>query len=351
MPWIAYRKTLHAVDAVSHRSVTLAEILRFFFPHETAKDMRTAMEDASLAQRTAHVCKACHQTGHVEGEAACPLAAVVAPVSQVNHAVADGYQHHDTRTWAAQRAAHVCEACHQIGHMEGEAVCPLAAVAAPVENVSHAVAEGYKHEDTRTWAAQRAAHVCEACHQIGHMEGEEACPLATAAPPVENVSHAVADSYEHVDVRTARPLQLCAMSCAELKDAGLMDKPDCYVHAEFLRMTNNEQRETVGADSKGAVLFSCTTKHLNNDFDPVWEGESFTTPPLMLGGTRLRLTVWDKDRFTADDFMGRVEVDLAETGNALPLTVTKKLVHRANKDGLAMEEVSGSISFTLKHAA
>ena len=47
-------------------------------------------------------------------------------------------------------------ACHRPGHMEGEAECPFAAHARPV-NVSHAVDDGYAHTDSRKQASSWAA--------------------------------------------------------------------------------------------------------------------------------------------------------------------------------------------------
>ena len=51
----------------------------------------------------------------------------------------DGYEHHDVRTRAAKRAAHVCGACHQGGHVEGDLVCPFCL--APADMVSHVLGD------------------------------------------------------------------------------------------------------------------------------------------------------------------------------------------------------------------
>ena len=211
----------------------------------------------------------------------------VAPESTViSHAVNDGYKHEDVRTsWAEQRAAHVCQACHRRGHMEGEAECPFAKEAPTNTNISHAVDDGYEHTDVRTsWAEQRAAHVCQACHQTGHMEGEAACPFAAKKADVAVVAQP-----------KIKPgvLYLCIEECQGLKGGGFLDRtPDAYAIIEFVQ---------TGKDGKETVLCKCETHHVPDDHHPVW-GDEFETPAelglssyrmLRMGGVVLRITVWD----------------------------------------------------------
>ena len=136
------------------------------------------------------------------------------------------------------------------------------------------------------------------------------------------------------------PLCLYGMSCTDLKDGGFLDrKPDCFVCAQFL--------QKLADGSMGPVLFEFQTKHLNNNHNPAWS-DSFTTLPAKLRAAWLRLTVWDHDIISANDFMGRVEIDLAEACRRLPYSARNMpLVHHQQGDKRMTDVVTGHINFTL----
>lgn len=54
------------------------------------------------------------------------------------------------------------------------------------------------------------------------------------------------------------------------------------------------------------------TRVINQDFNPVWEETCFLPilPAAIKAGERIRINLWDSDRLTADDLLGRVEVNL-----------------------------------------
>lgn len=67
---------------------------------------------------------------------------------------------------------------------------------------------------------------------------------------------------------------------------------------------------SVGWAKFGKVLW--TTRIIENDMKPVWDETCFVlvTPEELNIDERLRVQLWDSDRFTADDDLGRIEVDL-----------------------------------------
>lgn len=67
---------------------------------------------------------------------------------------------------------------------------------------------------------------------------------------------------------------------------------------------------SVGWAKFGKALWS--TRLLMNEMNPVWEETAYllVTPEELNVDERLRLQLWDSDRFTADDDLGRIEVDL-----------------------------------------
>lgn len=67
---------------------------------------------------------------------------------------------------------------------------------------------------------------------------------------------------------------------------------------------------SVGWAKFGKALWS--TRLLTNEMSPVWQETAYllVTPEELNVDERLRVQLWDSDRFTADDDLGRVEVDL-----------------------------------------
>jgi hypothetical protein len=67
---------------------------------------------------------------------------------------------------------------------------------------------------------------------------------------------------------------------------------------------------SVGWAKFGKALWS--TRLLMNEMNPVWQETAYllVTPEELNVNERLRLQLWDSDRFTADDDLGRIEVDL-----------------------------------------
>jgi hypothetical protein len=67
---------------------------------------------------------------------------------------------------------------------------------------------------------------------------------------------------------------------------------------------------SVGWAKFGKALWS--TRLLTNEMGPVWQETAYllVTPEELNVNERLRLQLWDSDRFTADDDLGRIEVDL-----------------------------------------
>lgn len=69
---------------------------------------------------------------------------------------------------------------------------------------------------------------------------------------------------------------------------------------------------TVGWAKFGKPLWS--TRIIKDDMEPAWEETAFLLigPNESNAGDRLRVQLWDSDRHSADDDLGRVEVDLKE---------------------------------------
>jgi hypothetical protein len=67
---------------------------------------------------------------------------------------------------------------------------------------------------------------------------------------------------------------------------------------------------SVGWAKFGKALWS--TRLLTNEMNPVWQETAYllVSPEELNVNERLRLQLWDSDRFTADDDLGRIEVDL-----------------------------------------
>ncbi|CCG83493.1 Putative uncharacterized protein B5O22.140 [Taphrina deformans PYCC 5710] len=55
-----------------------------------------------------------------------------------------------------------------------------------------------------------------------------------------------------------------------------------------------------------------STRVIHQDYNPVWEETCFLPilPSAVKAGERIRINLWDSDRLTADDLLGRVEIDL-----------------------------------------
>lgn len=69
---------------------------------------------------------------------------------------------------------------------------------------------------------------------------------------------------------------------------------------------------SVGWAKLGKPLWS--TRIIRNDMEPLWQETAFLLvgPNELNAGERLRVQLWDSDRNSADDDLGRVEVDLKE---------------------------------------
>ena len=67
---------------------------------------------------------------------------------------------------------------------------------------------------------------------------------------------------------------------------------------------------TVQYSRFGKTMYS--TRVISQDYNPVWEESCFIPilPGVVKAGEKLRINLWDSDRFTADDLLGRVEVDV-----------------------------------------
>ena len=57
-----------------------------------------------------------------------------------------------------------------------------------------------------------------------------------------------------------------------------------------------------------------STRLLENEMEPVWQETAYllVTPEELNVDERLRVQLWDSDRFTADDDLGRIEIDLKQ---------------------------------------
>ena len=78
----------------------------------------------------------------------------------------------------------------------------------------------------------------------------------------------------------------------------------------LLKEATSDPYISVGWAKFGKALWS--TRLLTNEMNPVWEETAYllVTPEELNVDERLRVQLWDSDRFTADDDLGRIEVDL-----------------------------------------
>jgi hypothetical protein len=78
----------------------------------------------------------------------------------------------------------------------------------------------------------------------------------------------------------------------------------------LLKEATSDPYISVGWAKFGKALWS--TRLLTNEMNPVWEETAYllVTPQEINVDERLRVQLWDSDRFTADDDLGRIEVDL-----------------------------------------
>jgi hypothetical protein len=78
----------------------------------------------------------------------------------------------------------------------------------------------------------------------------------------------------------------------------------------LLKEATSDPYISVGWAKFGKALWS--TRLLTNEMNPVWEETAYllVTPEEINVDERLRVQLWDSDRFTADDDLGRIEVDL-----------------------------------------
>ncbi|KAL7791309.1 hypothetical protein V8C37DRAFT_382664 [Trichoderma ceciliae] len=80
----------------------------------------------------------------------------------------------------------------------------------------------------------------------------------------------------------------------------------------LLKDSGSDPYVSVGWAKFGKVLWS--TRILLSEMEPYWNETCFVlvTPEELNINERLRVQLWDSDRFTADDDLGRIEVDLKE---------------------------------------
>ncbi|QUC21506.1 uncharacterized protein UV8b_05749 [Ustilaginoidea virens] len=80
----------------------------------------------------------------------------------------------------------------------------------------------------------------------------------------------------------------------------------------LLRSGSSDPYVSVGWAKFGKVLWS--TRILRTEMEPCWDETCFVlvTPEEVNVDERLRIQLWDSDRFTADDDLGRIEVGLEE---------------------------------------
>lgn len=80
----------------------------------------------------------------------------------------------------------------------------------------------------------------------------------------------------------------------------------------LLKDSSSDPYVSVGWAKFGKVLWS--TRILKSDMEPYWDETCFmlVTPEELNIDEKLRIQLWDSDRFTADDDLGRIEVDLKE---------------------------------------
>lgn len=78
----------------------------------------------------------------------------------------------------------------------------------------------------------------------------------------------------------------------------------------LLKEATSDPYISVGWAKFGKALWS--TRLLMNEMSPVWQETAYllVTPEELNVDERLRLQLWDSDRFTADDDLGRIEVDI-----------------------------------------
>ncbi|OTA03746.1 hypothetical protein A9Z42_0042300 [Trichoderma parareesei] len=80
----------------------------------------------------------------------------------------------------------------------------------------------------------------------------------------------------------------------------------------LLKDSGSDPYVSVGWAKFGKVLWS--TRILKAEMEPYWDETCFmlVTPEELNIDEKLRIQLWDSDRFTADDDLGRIEVDLKE---------------------------------------
>ncbi|KAM0467053.1 hypothetical protein ACHAPV_000567 [Trichoderma viride] len=80
----------------------------------------------------------------------------------------------------------------------------------------------------------------------------------------------------------------------------------------LIKDSSSDPYVSVGWAKFGKVLWS--TRVLLSEMEPYWHETCFVlvTPEELNINERLRVQLWDSDRFTADDDLGRIEVDLKE---------------------------------------
>ncbi|KAM6476255.1 hypothetical protein HDV62DRAFT_251905 [Trichoderma sp. SZMC 28011] len=80
----------------------------------------------------------------------------------------------------------------------------------------------------------------------------------------------------------------------------------------LIKDSSSDPYVSVGWAKFGKVLWS--TRILLSEMEPYWDETCFVlvTPEELNINERLRIQLWDSDRFTADDDLGRIEVDLKE---------------------------------------
>lgn len=138
-------------------------------------------------------------------------------------------------------------------------------------------------------------------------------------------------------------LVITVLGCKGLKGGGVTDRlPDPYVEVKFIEMERDGYKTT-----EVDVLHKCKTKPRKNTCDPKWKGH-FTTCRLPLGRTRMRLTVMDKDRLSADDFLGQVTLNLKNMKMPFDGTDVTLQPQKDKAGKKVVKDAQGSLSFHLR---
>ncbi|KAI9724513.1 MAG: hypothetical protein M1812_000581 [Candelaria pacifica] len=118
-----------------------------------------------------------------------------------------------------------------------------------------------------------------------------------------------------------------------------------------LKKGSSDAYVAVGWAKFGKAVWS--TRVIVGDMEPIWDETAFLTigPDELNADERLQIKIWDSDRFTADDDLGQVEVDLKEIMSS---PESKGRMHDRHDDfaaAKANEKMPGSIEWSVGYFA